>query len=303
MSGDLKPKAETLSASDYILQNFESSDRIAILVRSRRSGETLQRITTAKNAASEDFQEWLRHKNVGSDVYVSMNTLRLDAQGRTKDDIETIRHLYLDIDHNGSLALETVENSALVPRPNYVLETSPEKYQVVWKVEGIDQDQAEALQRAMVREFGGDPAATDSTRVLRLPGFVNRKYETEHTVSAQPGATQTYHLEDFRLRTDAHEDQREYRLHHSSQRTPRGELSQSERDWAFAKRSLARGDDPEEVIRRIADYRAEEKHPNYARYTVEKAQAALNRSLNSTTGPTERSAEAQDLAQEPIKTP
>jgi RepB DNA-primase from phage plasmid len=298
-----KPNTDTLSASDYILQNFEDSDRIAILVRNRRSGETVQRITTAKNAASEDFQEWLRHKNVGSDVYVSMNTLKSDAQGRTKDDIETIRHLYLDIDHNGSLALETLENSALVPRPNYVLETSPEKYQVVWKVEGIAQDQAEALQRAMVREFGGDPAATDSTRVLRLPNFVNRKYETEHVVLAQSEATQTYHIEDFRLHTDAHDDQREYRPHQSSPRTTRIELSQSERDWAFAKRALARGDDPEEVIRRIADYRADEKHPNYARYTVEKAQAAVNQNLNPNFRPTERSAETQDLTQEPMKTP
>jgi hypothetical protein len=303
MSSDLRPNSETLSASDYILQNFEDSDRIAILVRSRRSGETVQRITTAKNAASEDFQEWLRHKNVSSDVYVSMNTLKSDAQGRTKDDIETIRHLYLDIDHNGSLALETVENSALVPRPNYVLETSPEKYQVVWKVEGIAQNEAEAIQRAMVREFGGDPAATDSTRVLRLPNFVNRKYETEHVVLAQSEATQTYHLEDFRLRTDAHDDQREYRPHQSSPRITRVELSQSERDWAFAKRALARGDDPEEVIRRIADYRAEEKHPNYARYTVEKAQAALHRSLAATSGPVERSAETVDLSPDPIKTP
>jgi hypothetical protein len=303
MSSDLKPNSETLSASDYILQNFEDSDRIAILVRSRRSGETVQRITTAKNAASEDFQEWLRHKNVSSDVYVSMNTLKSDAQGRTKDDIETIRHLYLDIDHNGSLALETVENSALVPRPNYVLETSPEKYQVVWKVEGIAQNEAEALQRAMVREFGGDPAATDSTRVLRLPNFVNRKYETEHVVLAQSEATQTYHLEDFRLRTDGHDDQREYRPHQSGPRITRVELSQSERDWAFAKRALARGDDPEEVIRRIADYRAEEKHPNYARYTVEKAQAALHRSLATTSGPVERSAETVDLSPDPIKTP
>jgi hypothetical protein len=56
-------------------------------------------------------------------------------------------------------------------------------------------------------------------------------------------------------------------------------MTQSERDWAFAKRALARGDDPEEVIRRIADYRAEEKHPNYARHTVEKARAALNSKL------------------------
>jgi len=275
MSIDLKPTAEIITAPDYILQNFEASDRIAILVRSRERGETLQRITTAKNAASQDFQEWLKHKNLASDVYISMNTLKPDAQGRTKDDIETIRHLYLDIDRNGPLALEAMENSGLVPRPNYVLETSPEKYQVVWKVEGVAQDQAEALQRAMVREFGGDPAATDSTRVLRLPNFLNRKYDTEHTVRAEAGATQTYHLDDFRLRTDPQDDQRSYRPPQTGPPVPRTELTQSERDWAFAKRALARGDDPDEVTRRIADYRAEEKHPNYARYTVQKAQAAL----------------------------
>jgi len=130
----------------------------------------------------------------------------------------------------------------------------------------------------MVREFGGDPAATDSTRVLRLPEFVNRKYATEHVVRAQPGATQTYHLEDFRLRTDLHETPAQYRTH-EARSAPPGDISQSERDWAFAKRSLARGDDPEEIIRRIADYRGEEKHPSYARYTVEKAQAALQRKV------------------------
>jgi hypothetical protein len=278
MNSNLESKLDSLSAPDYILQNFEASDRIALLVRSRKAGETIQRITTATNAASQDFQAWLRHKNVSSDVYIGMNTLRHDAQSRTKEDIEAIRHLYLDIDRNGPSALEAVETSALVPRPNYVLETSPEKYQVVWKVEGIAQDQAETLQRAMVREFGGDPAATDSTRVLRLPEFVNRKYETEHVVRAQPGATQTYHLEDFRLRTDLHETPAQYRPHEARSGPP-GDISQSERDWAFAKRSLARGDDPEEIIRRIADYRGEEKHPSYARYTVEKAQAALQRKV------------------------
>jgi hypothetical protein len=276
MNPNLESKPDFLSAPDYILQNFEASDRIAVLVRSRRAGETIQRITTANNAASQGFQAWLRHKNVSSDVYIGMNTLKHDAQTRTKEDIEAIRHLYLDIDRNGPSALKGVETSGLVPRPNYVLETSPEKYQVVWKVDGIAQDQAEVLQRAMVREFGGDPAATDSTRVLRLPEFVNRKYETEHVVRAQSGATQTYHLEDFRLRTDLHEAPAQYRPQ-DARSAPAGDLTQSERDWAFAKRALARGDDPEEIIRRIADYRGEEKHPSYARYTVEKAQATLQR--------------------------
>ena len=36
-------------------------------------------------------------------------------------------------------------------------------------------------------------------------------------------------------------------------------LSQSEREWMYAKRALASRDDPEEVIRRIADFRSSEK--------------------------------------------
>lgn len=271
MNSAMESSERSLSAPDYILQNFEPSDRIAVLIRSRRSGHTIQRITTAKNASSDDFQQWLRHKNVSSDVYIGMNALRAEAQSRTKEDIATIRHLYLDIDRSGPSAFASVENSGLVPRPNFVLETSSEKYQVIWKVEGIAPDQAEALQRAMVREFGGDPAATDSTRVLRLPGFVNRKYETEHVVTARREAQQTYHLGDFRLRTDPYEDNREDRPYESRIANARNGITQSERDWAFAKRALARGDDPEDVIRKIADYRGDEKHSNYARHTVERA--------------------------------
>ena len=54
-------------------------------------------------------------------------------------------------------------------------------------------------------------------------------------------------------------------------------LSQSEHDWAYAKRALARGDDPDEIIRRIADFRSEDKpSPEYyARHTVMNAQADL----------------------------
>ena len=65
---------------------------------------------------------------------------------------------------------------------------------------------------------------------------------------------------------------------------PVAALSQSEHDWAYAKRALARGDEPEEIIRRIADFRAEDKpSPEYyARHTVMNAQADLQRKAAST---------------------
>jgi hypothetical protein len=212
-----------------------------------------------------------------ADIYIGMNALQHHSSTRTKQDIEKISHVYLDIDHGGIASPEAIQSSDLVPRPNYVLNTSPEKYQVVWKVEGITIEEAEALNRAMVREFGGDPAATDSTRVLRLRRFATKKYATDFYVQARTESTHTYHLCDFKFQIDSQDAPRNQQ-EQSARRplTQTNALSQSEHDWAYAKRALARGDDPEEVIRRVADYRAEEKHPNYARYTVEKARAALN---------------------------
>jgi hypothetical protein len=277
MTADLKGQEAFVDAPTYIKDNFEPSDRIAILVLNRQTRESRQRITTAEKASSPEFQAWLRHRSArGDEIYVGMNALKPDAWARTRDQVAAIRHLYVDLDHGGERAIEAMRNSGLVPQPNYVLNTSPEKYQVVWKVDGIGQEQAETIQRAMVREFGGDPAATDSTRVLRLPTFPNRKHEPPHAVTARAEATETYHLEDFKLRTDENVPRHEpHARYEKDQSEPRGEITQSERDWAFAKRALARGDDPEEVIRRITDYRGDEKHANYARYTVEKAQATL----------------------------
>ena len=93
-----KPKRISPTASEYINDNFKPSDRIAVLVLNRNLGETTQRITTAEKAASPEFQAWLRYKNAnGADIYVGMNPLKHDASTRTKDDIESIRHLYVDL--------------------------------------------------------------------------------------------------------------------------------------------------------------------------------------------------------------
>jgi hypothetical protein len=275
-------EAKYVSAVEYIRTNFHPSDRVAILVRSGTTRETLQRIASSDKVAGSSFQEWLVHKNQkeSCDIYIGMNALKPEAHGRTKQDIQTIRHLYLDIDHEGQAALTKIRQSNLVPPPNYIVNTSPQKFQVVWRVEGIAQEQAEALQRAMGRKFGGDPAATDSTRVLRLPGFINRKYEFEFRVEAEKHTDRIYHLHDFRLRTEPIET--DFRSPHRTQTSSSSgsrHLSQSEHDWAYAKRALTRGDDPQEIIRKIATYRAGEKHDpmDYARRTVNKAQDDLQR--------------------------
>ncbi|MGH9739071.1 MAG: DNA-primase RepB domain-containing protein [Candidatus Acidiferrales bacterium] len=269
---------KSLSASEYVLALFEPADEVAILTRNRRTGRTVQRIATAETIAGPRFQTWLRNENAtGADIFIGMNPLKNGADGRTKENVRDIQHLYLDLDTGGQDALDAIRNSLEVPAPSLVLDTSPNKHQVVWKVEGIDQREAESMLRAMAVQFGGDLAATDSTRVLRVPRFVNRKYHEEFVVEAHHESNAVYQARDFRLQEDSPETPRRFESE-TERRIAQGHKSQSEQDWAYAKRALARGDDPVLIIQRIADFRAEDKSDPeyYARRTVAKAQADLH---------------------------
>lgn len=281
MSGQPSFEAKSLSAPEYVLALHECADNVAILLRHRVRSQTLQRIAPAETIASPEFQRWLTDQNfAGSDIFIGMNPLKDGASGRTKDNIKEVRHVYLDLDEDAKAALANIRDSLDAPPPNFVLNTSPGKHQVVWKIEGVDIEQAESLLHSLANEFGGDSAATDATRVLRLPGFINRKYpnEPEYLVQAHYESNRTHQLRDFTIREDSPDAERHLEDTQDPQRRmPPGHKSQSEADWAYAIRALARGDAPREVIRRIADYRAEDKHDPeyYARHTVAKARAEL----------------------------
>jgi hypothetical protein len=275
------PLNANVTTVDYIRSNFESTDRIAILVRNAKRGETVQRISSAEKIAATPFQDWMRYKNdkEGFDVYVGMNALKAAAFTRTKDNILAIRHLYVDLDRDGSASLSMIEKSSFVPPPNFVLNTSPDKYQAIWKVEDIELAQAEALLHALAREFDGDHAATDAARVLRIPGFINKKYDQDFLVSARFQTDHTYRSRDFKLRIESVESDFRH-TRNSPRRTTASEprpITQSERDWAYVKSAIASGAAPEELISQLARSRAGDKSDPqyYARLTVAKAVADL----------------------------
>jgi hypothetical protein len=272
---------KTITSAGYIRANFEPSERIAVLLRNAKRRETLQRISTAERIAANPVQDWLRYKNAkeGFDIYVGMNALKPTAFTRTKDDILAIRHLYVDLDHHGSASLAIIEKSTLVPPPNYILNTSSDRFQAIWRVNDIELGEAEALLHALAREFDADKAATDAARVLRVPGFLNKKYEQDFLVSARLQTDQLYHLRDFKLRAESVESDR-WNIYSAPRKAGLSEArptSQSERDWAYVKNALANGVDPEELIRQLAHSRAADKSDSqyYARLTVTKAVADI----------------------------
>lgn len=298
-SPDSAPNPKTVEAEaiarEYLNGNFRPDDWLAVLALNRNTGQTLQRVSPARNIVSPGYQRWLRYLNAtGSDVYISLNTFKERARGRTKEDLKEIRHLYLDLDEGGARKLEAIRQGNAVPAPNNVLNTSPGKFQVIWRVEGIDQDQAETMLRILAQRFGGDPAATDSTRVFRLPGFNNKKYPEDFqvTVSREKAAAEVYRAEDFKVY--GHDQERAGRSPASpDQERPlsQEQTTQSERDFAYAIRQLKAGEDPNKIIRDMAAYRSNDRYAvkdptkliapakirpyYYAEQTVTKAMATL----------------------------
>jgi hypothetical protein len=277
-----EPVGSDNPASRYLRENFAPDDRIAVVAINKRSGAVIQRLARAESIAAPDTQKWLRYMNDHRyEIYISMNALKEDAQGRTKEDIGQIRHIYLDLDHGGEEALKKVLGHTNLPKPSYVLTTSPERYQVVWKVKGFERDQAEQLQQKLAREMEADPAATDSSRVLRLPGFKNNKYGEPSVVEAKTHSDKTHNPEDFNKwrgidqSADHNMSQSTSSSPHMSRKPER--ITQSEKDWAYAKRALARGESKESVIAAMSKYRQFDKlRPQYyAEHTVEKASRTL----------------------------
>jgi len=265
------------AASEFILNNFERDDRLAVVLLDRRSGIVMQRIASAGHIASQQFQVWLKKENrAGRDIFVSMNALAGDARGRTRGDVATIRHLYLDFDENGTRAMQYLQSREDIPKPNYVVNTSPDHWQVSWKVQGFGKEQAEATMREMVREFGADPAATDCARVMRVPGFVNYKRPPGYTVRGEQLSTAVSNPNHF---PQSQEETRHTAplVGNGIRRLPAGHISQSELDWAYAKRALSRGESPEVIAAAIANYRRGDKHDPeyYAQLTVRKAAASI----------------------------
>jgi len=276
-----EPQNITITSWDYIKDNFQPDDRLAVVIKTRQ--EVIQRIATAEKISSKAYQAWLRFKNAhAGEIYISMNTLKPEALGRTKKDIAAVRHLYLDLDHSAVDSLRFICGDSRIPSPSYILNTSKGKYQVIWKIFECDPNRAESLQQSMAIEFNADRAATDVSRVLRIPGFYNHKYDPPFQVTAQQLSSNPRKIDDFNIPCLPKLQPILQATERRQQFSPGTNLtSQSERDWAETLRRLERGEQPLVVRAWLENSRPDKKCPAYyAALTVKKALDVLEMRRN-----------------------
>jgi hypothetical protein len=260
------------TAKDFLARCFASGSTIALLLRTESLGKTQQRVVTLEQAIAPRYLGWLAHENHhGANVYVSANPLHPGSRKRTKESIASVRHVYLDIDEDGDARLAALRASDAVPSPSAILSTSPGKCQIFWRVEGFDLEQQEMTLKQLAVAFGGDPACTDCNRVLRIPGFLNRKYSPAHFVAVEYGESQEWRPADFRLDKVADELALPLR---SVARSASHKDTRSEQDWAWVCAQLAQGRNAGKVTHELASRRSDKPNPHYyAQRTVDVASA------------------------------
>ena len=262
-------------AHKFLARCFQPEETIALLLRRENPRSVAQRVVRLETALEPRYQAWLYYENTtGANVYVAANPLRSGSRKRTKENIASVRHLYLDIDTDGDARLAALRASDLVPPPTSILSTSPGKYQILWRVEGFDFERQEQMLKLLAIAFGGDPACTDRNRVLRIPGFLNQKYDPAHRVTVEYPDDSVWSPDDFRLEIAA-TDAKAYALANHGRKPPR-KHSNSENDWAWVSSQLRQGKDATKLTRELAARRSDKPNPfYYAQRTVDVASAHL----------------------------
>jgi hypothetical protein len=259
----------------FLSRCFASDETIALLLRREIASVPTQRVVTLETALAPRYQAWLSYENgMGANVYVAANPLRPGSRKRTKECIASVRHLYIDIDTDGDARLAALRASEFVPPPTSILSTSPRKYQVLWRVEGFDFEQQEQMLKLLAIAFGGDPACTDCNRVLRVPGFLNRKYDPAYRVTVEYPDDSIWTPDDFEL--DAGAVDAMLCDHAIPPRNQAAKHSHSESDWAWVFHELAHGKDAVKLTLELALRRSDKPNPlYYAQRTVDIASARL----------------------------
>jgi hypothetical protein len=155
--------------------DYMEAARHLSLLDPNASAFTFQLIPKAKGDAAPIFNgsldalcaELFDANERGDGVYVTVN--ETDLKGRRRENMRRIRAVWVDHDAPG------VPLATFPLEPSFVVNTSANKFQCYWLVDGLSFEQHRAVMRRMVADYGSDRNAADVPRVLRLAGSLHTK--------------------------------------------------------------------------------------------------------------------------------
>lgn len=167
----------------YLKWLFASGHR-SLVIQTFGEGQTkgdkkLVRVLTPKVGVQKLLAGIEALETRGAGVFVQVQA----GSNRGNKHITDIRCVFVDLD---GAPLDSITNAVRrgFPKPSMIVESSKEapggaRYHVYWRVADVDLQSYSYVQRQLATTFGGDPAVHDLSRVMRLPGTRNFKYNPE----------------------------------------------------------------------------------------------------------------------------
>lgn len=147
--------------------------QLALVIINRQTQEITERYTTP--AQIPKFIPFLRHCNAtGCDIYFTPSQLKPRSKKRTKSQFQDLQQIvYLEFDRPNTLEDLIKAN---YPYPSAIVASSQGRHHVYWRLKDpISKHRQEELISNIALDVGADTVSTDTSRLLRLPTFCNKK--------------------------------------------------------------------------------------------------------------------------------
>ena len=127
-----------------------------------------------RGTLADNYQTLVSYNQNGYGIFVCINAM--DGKGRNLANVDHVRTHIVDLDNLMS-AQANYEAAASSPfTPHFAVQTSSGKFHVYWLVEPYRGNDFYSTQQRKLRQlYDGDRSVIDSSRVLRMPGFLHLK--------------------------------------------------------------------------------------------------------------------------------
>jgi hypothetical protein len=283
-----------------------TNGRICLVIINRDTGEVNERYTTPSRIPK--FISFLRYCNAnGCDIYFTPSELKPNRKRKRKKsnflDLQSI--IYLEFDQPNTLDSLL---SAIYPYPSAIVASSEGRHHVYWCLAGaVSKHRQEELMANIARDVGSDTVATDTSRLLRLPTFCNKKPSRDNFRASliypdQEMMIKPTTFDDLASAVENYQEAKSSSIpsgaaaptcasssengqlsHFAKSLAENGSVadlgqtfaaqSQSGRDWFLVNDMLfAKGDDPQKVIKWLEGQSERKLNPHYyAKRTVGRA--------------------------------
>ncbi len=142
--------------------------------------KSFQRYTGANRKLFHPLIDEAIYKNKNRyDIYFSLNTFTFKDRKimRSKNYVKEVRAIYFDIDEDAVNIKNTIENIDLFSSPTFTIQTSAEKYQLIYMLDNpltTNFSEFEQVLKFLTQYFNTD-ATFDISRIFRIPNLINNK--------------------------------------------------------------------------------------------------------------------------------